>query len=272
MINSSGVRLTRTKEIPANQPLCVNGLTSRDLELLEGLTATHRHEVSCVGHTIVAPKTSQQIISANLLRRNGVTVLLCGITDKTYIQIRGHQLHVPTFPDGLDYLTHSQLMYLIGLMTSESSNWRAFPAVRQGSMHWAALGDNAPYYVSSSQQPRIQLFKELHYMYCHPSDHAFKAALSNGSMLGVALVPADVYLARSVLGPCPQCLAGKSVNPSYVSSPTMPAGRCGTRVFMNLVPLAGTTIGGNNHVLLWLDAYSGYLGVCGIDNKNPSLY
>jgi hypothetical protein len=106
-------------------------------------------------------------------------------------------------------------------------------------------------------------------MYCHPSDYAFKAALSNGSMLGVALVPADVDLARSVLGPCPQCLAGKSVNPSYVSSPTMPAGRCGTRVFMDLVPLAGTTIGGNNHVLLWLDAYSGYLGVCGVDNKKP---
>ena len=80
-------------------------------------------------------------------------------------------------------------------------------------------------------------------------------------------MPADVDLARLVLGPCPQCLAGKSVNPSYLSSPTMPAGRVGSRVFMDLVPLAGTTIGGNNHVLLWLDAYSGYLGVCGVDSK-----
>jgi hypothetical protein len=38
---------------------------------------------------------------------------------------------------------------------------------------------------------------------------------------------------------------------------------------MDLVPLAGTTVGGNNHVLLWLDAYSGYLGLYGIDNKKP---
>jgi hypothetical protein len=49
----------------------------------------------------------------------------------------------------------------------------------------------------------------------------------------------------------------------------MPAGHIGSRVFMDLVPLAGTTVGGNNHVLLWLDAYSGYLGLCGIDNKKP---
>jgi hypothetical protein len=49
----------------------------------------------------------------------------------------------------------------------------------------------------------------------------------------------------------------------------MPAGQIGSRVFMDLVPLAGTTVGGNNHVLLWLDAYSGYLGLCGIDNKKP---
>jgi hypothetical protein len=48
----------------------------------------------------------------------------------------------------------------------------------------------------------------------------------------------------------------------------MPAGQIGSRVFMDLVPLAGTTVGGNNHVLLWLDA-SGNLGLCGIDNKKP---
>ena len=135
-------------------------------------------------------------------------------------------------------------------------------------MHWAAVGGTQkPYYVSTEQQPRVQLFQELHYMYCHPSDTSFKAALSHGSILGTPLVPADVNLARLVLGPCPQCLAGKSINPSYTSSPTMPAGRIGSRVFMDLVPLAGTTIGGNNHVLLYLDAYSGYLGVCGVDSK-----
>jgi hypothetical protein len=38
---------------------------------------------------------------------------------------------------------------------------------------------------------------------------------------------------------------------------------------MDLVPLAGTTVGGNNHVLLLLNAYSGYLGLYGIDNKKP---
>ena len=235
------------------------------------LRPTHRYYIGTFGHVLVAPEVEQHIISKNVLRRLGVTTASDGETDCTTLIYKGNVLNVSTYPDGLDYFTVPQALHLIRLMSQvhrADPSWKAYPASVGGSMQWAATGSSSkPYYVSTEQRPRIELFRQLHYMYCHPSDTSFKAALSHGSILGTSLVPADVDLARLVLGPCPQCLAGKSVNPSYLSSPTMPAGRVGSRVFMDLVPLAGTTIGGNNHVLLWLDAYSGYLGVCGVDSK-----
>ena len=244
----------------------VKGINPKDR-----LPPTHRHHIRTFGQVLVIPGIDQHIISNNALRRLGVTTISDGETDTTSLSFKGHILNIPTYPDGLDYFTTAQALHLVGLLSQSQrvdSDWKAYPASKSGSMHWAAVGGTQkPYYVSTEQQPRVQLFQELHYMYCHPSDTSFKAALSHGSILGTPLVPADVDLARLVLGPCPQCLAGKSINPSYTSSPTMPAGRIGSRVFMDLVPLAGTTIGGNNHVLLYLDAYSGYLGVCGVDSK-----
>jgi hypothetical protein len=59
-------------------------------------------------------------------------------------------------------------------------------------------------------------------MYCYPIDTLFNATLSHGPILGAPLIPADIDMARFIQGPCPQCISGKSANPSYQSSPTMP--------------------------------------------------
>jgi hypothetical protein len=142
----------------------------------------------------------------------------------------------------------------------------------------AALADAvASIRLSPEQILRAEQVRILHSVLGHPSDKALSNALCNGLVVGTSLTARDVEHARTHLGPCRACAAGKTHKASFTYTEGEPAARIGERVYADLYFLAGSNAEENDRanvslaairtMLLAVDSFSGMLHITKINDK-----
>ena len=130
-------------------------------------------------------------------------------------------------------------------------------------MHLSRRTDLSPEEVKSATQLRY-----LHTCIGHPSDDILSHQLENGLILGTTLNRRDVANASRLLGPCLICQAGKTRQRSrYLDEHKVPPAAIGEKVYVDLHPLQGKSIGGITQLLIAYDKYSGMLHGVKLINK-----
>jgi hypothetical protein len=82
------------------------------------------------------------------------------------------------------------------------------------------------------------------------------------------LTGTDVRNAYIILGPCLACIDGKIVEAAAPTSQHPPATRIGDNVSCDLLKLPTPSIGGNTQLIVFLDEFSKYLIVMGMQDKS----
>ena len=95
----------------------------------------------------------------------------------------------------------------------------------------------------------------------HPGDQVIINVLNNSLIPGCVLSSRDFQNARKFIGRCPACAEGKMRADALPSSQAEPARVIGERVYVDLVPLSGKSIGGNTMMCIAIDEKSSY-GMC----------
>ena len=95
----------------------------------------------------------------------------------------------------------------------------------------------------------------------HPGDQVIVNVLNNSLIPGCALTSRDFQNARKFIGRCPACAEGKMRADTLPPSQAEPARTIGERVYVDLVPLSGKSIGGNMLMCIAIDEKSSF-GMC----------
>jgi hypothetical protein len=92
----------KIKMVKDNQSMIIDGLNSSIF-----LSATHYHKLKFYGQVLIVLLTIHNIISVNLLRQYGNSVISCDKDKCTFLIYEDKKFVVSTYPDGLNYLTLS---------------------------------------------------------------------------------------------------------------------------------------------------------------------
>jgi hypothetical protein len=124
---------------------------------------------------------------------------------------------------------------------------------------------------------KLEAVRQARYMHValhHPSKDALISSMKNGLILGTHLSPQDVEDADRLLGPCHSCLVGKMRRAPEGPPKMEPASRIGEKVYVDIYILSeqssDLSIGGYNHMLFSVDAYSGMVHAIRLTNKRSN--
>ena len=224
----------------------VQGITGHSL------SATHIGELPGVGKTIIVPQAEANLLSLRQLVSKGGR-----------FEGDSHNLVV--------YDASGQPI----LRASDKGDgfWRcSYNDLTKIQLHdtpITATSFNVPYerHFSAEERERAARAFELCKALGHPSDNVAITALDNGVFTHLDLTSQDLRNARLIHGPCTACLEAKMKAPSCPASSTPPASNIGEHLHMDLLPLSGTSIGGNTFLLVAVDEKSGYLATSPLKTK-----
>jgi len=220
--------------------------------MVTGIDGRQTLSAACIGtHPVLGvfahvPDADLNLLSAAAMTEAGCSSLTC---DKSTCQLNvknKENVVAERSMDGLYELNPQDFEYLVGD--------RAVANVSRIN--------------SQEQIDRAKEFQRLHIRLGHPGDRVLMEALKNGCILGTHLVSKDVPISRSIVGLCPQCLAGKAVIRHVGSSTSYPADAIGQNVCVDLLPMPSICVGGFTFYVLSVDEFTGYLVAIGIRSKH----
>ena len=139
---------------------------------------------------------------------------------------------------------------------------------RKGTVYNVNNQSNSQY--TKEQYIIAKEVRHLHLMLHHPSDSKLSNALKYGAIAGSRLTQTDIQLSNDILGPCVDCMIGKSTKPHYTQSKSIPASKVGEVLHVDLYPLSSTSIGGSKFLLVSVCEYSSYLSIIPLSSKSGS--
>lgn len=129
-----------------------------------------------------------------------------------------------------------------------------------------------PTHVTAAQIRRTYEALDLHHTLHHPPDSRLIADLSAGKHRYSNLSPADIRLMRTLHGPCPFCINGRSHKPTLSRriSITPPTTHPGENISFDPQQLPTKTPGGFTHKVTMVDKHTGHISQPGLLSKTTN--